>query len=182
MDMMKDHERDSDGAKALNVRAKSIRIGARNALDDITAIALKCGVRFVIAPHIAHETVDGEVVILDAARGLYFSLTGAGSDVWALLAAPASVDAVAAALAARTDGPRAEIDRAVAALVDALAADELVVPAGLGPDLAPVALAPEPGAWVPPRLERFTDLQALLLLDPVHDDDEAGWPRAAKNG
>jgi hypothetical protein len=138
-------------------------------------------VRYVVPPQIAHETVDGEVVILDQARGLYFSLTGAGTVIWAHLVAPASVDAITGALAARYDRPRAEIEVAVAALVDALAADGLVVPAGPGPDLTAVALVSERVAWAPPRLERFTDLQALLLLDPVHDVDEAGWPRAAKN-
>ena len=25
-------------------------------------------------------------------------------------------------------------------------------------------------------LQRFTDVQALLALDPVHDVDEVGWP------
>ena len=24
--------------------------------------------------------------------------------------------------------------------------------------------------------ERFTDMQDLLLLDPIHDVDETGWP------
>jgi hypothetical protein len=25
-------------------------------------------------------------------------------------------------------------------------------------------------------LERYTDMQELLLLDPIHDVDESGWP------
>jgi hypothetical protein len=30
--------------------------------------------------------------------------------------------------------------------------------------------------WQEPLLERFDDMQELLLLDPVHDVTEAGWP------
>ena len=27
--------------------------------------------------------------------------------------------------------------------------------------------------------ERFTDMEELILLDPVHDVSEAGWPNAS---
>jgi hypothetical protein len=26
-------------------------------------------------------------------------------------------------------------------------------------------------------LQKFTDMQDLLLLDPIHEVDESGWPR-----
>ena len=32
------------------------------------------------------------------------------------------------------------------------------------------------GAFTEPVLEEFDDLKDLLLLDPVHDVAEAGWP------
>ena len=28
-----------------------------------------------------------------------------------------------------------------------------------------------------PRLEKYTDMQDLVLLDPVHEVDEQGWPQ-----
>jgi hypothetical protein len=30
-----------------------------------------------------------------------------------------------------------------------------------------------------PLIEKFTDMEDLLLLDPVHDVDARGWPHAA---
>ena len=39
-------------------------------------------------------------------------------------------------------------------------------------DLPAIVLA----AWQEPTLDSFDDLQELLLLDPVHDVTEAGWP------
>ncbi|MCU1244771.1 MAG: hypothetical protein JWN02_681, partial [Acidobacteria bacterium] len=30
-----------------------------------------------------------------------------------------------------------------------------------------------------PRLERYTDMQEIILLDPVHKVDSQGWPHAA---
>ena len=31
-------------------------------------------------------------------------------------------------------------------------------------------------AFVAPALTRYTDVKDLLVLDPVHDVDEMGWP------
>jgi hypothetical protein len=31
-------------------------------------------------------------------------------------------------------------------------------------------------AFVPPSLAKFQDMQDLLLLDPIHETDEPGWP------
>jgi hypothetical protein len=30
--------------------------------------------------------------------------------------------------------------------------------------------------YKPPAIERFDDLEELLVLDPIHEVDEAGWP------
>ena len=30
--------------------------------------------------------------------------------------------------------------------------------------------------YVTPAFDRYTDMAELLLIDPVHDVDEAGWP------
>jgi hypothetical protein len=43
--------------------------------------------------------------------------------------------------------------------------------------------APIPSAeqqpYTPPVLERYSDMQALLVLDPIHEVDEQGWPHVA---
>ena len=33
-------------------------------------------------------------------------------------------------------------------------------------------------AFVEPTITGFNDMQELLLLDPIHDVDETGWPSA----
>jgi hypothetical protein len=32
------------------------------------------------------------------------------------------------------------------------------------------------GSWAEPVLDKYTDMQELLLLDPIHEVDDAGWP------
>jgi len=33
--------------------------------------------------------------------------------------------------------------------------------------------------YLPPIVEKYTDMQDLLMLDPIHDIDETGWPNKA---
>jgi hypothetical protein len=33
--------------------------------------------------------------------------------------------------------------------------------------------------WIEPTLEVFTDLQDLILVDPIHDASDLGWPRVS---
>src|SRR4029077_17954546 len=56
-------------------------------------------------PHVIHETIDDEVIVINLASGSYYSLKGAGTDVWDVLqSAPgAGVGAIAAAVARRYD-------------------------------------------------------------------------------
>ncbi len=129
---------------------------------------------------LSHETLDGEVVIVDQISGVYFSLTGAGAEVWGMLVEPRSLAALGDALSARyaAEGVHA----AVEALVGELVAENLIVETpdeGVALGAIEVSAAP----WVVPRLEKFTDLQTLVLLDPIHDvDEDAGWPHTAAKG
>ena len=126
----------------------------------------------ICSEKLAHETIDGETIVVDKLKGLYYSLTGAAAHVWTLLDAGAPLPAIVAAFAAGAS--REEVEAGVRAVIEELAREELIVPGG-GTGAAATAV----GAWVEPKIEKFTDLQTLLLLDPIHDVDEQGWPRVA---
>ena len=38
------------------------------------------------------------------------------------------------------------------------------------------------GSGALPRLRKYTDMQDLLLLDPIHEIDQSGWPNSANPG
>jgi hypothetical protein len=139
----------------------------------------------VSSPHVIHEAIDGEVIIINLATGNYYSLKGSGAEAWALIQRPAGVVArdLVEALAARFDAPRPELEAAFGPFLDELTHEGLVVrtaetdePAG-----EPVEQWRANGrmAFEPPSLEKFTDMQDLVLLDPVHEVDEIGWPHVA---
>jgi hypothetical protein len=129
-------------------------------------------------PAIIDETIDNEVVVVDLYRGSYFSIRGAGVDIWRLLSEPTTRDAVVTGMATRFGRPEADISATVQRFVSELDGHGLLKPSD---EIAANALAVDPpGGDVPifqaPSLEKFTDMEDLLLLDPVHDVDGRGWP------
>jgi hypothetical protein len=130
-------------------------------------------------PAVVDEMIDGEVVVIDLRTGSYFSLVESAAVIWASLQARPTHDEVAACLGRVYDAEPEQCFEVSGAFLDALVAEGLVVQvddaAGGGdvPEL-PVVSGPLPE----PGLEKFDDMQQLILLDPVHEIDETvGWPR-----
>ncbi len=137
----------------------------------------------VNTPDVMHETIDGEVIVINLTSGNYYSVRGAGTDVWELVQAAPSVSAaeVVHALAARFDGERSEIDVQISRFLDELRDEGLLASVERAGGHAAVVVDGadvEKRAFEAPRLEKYTDMQDLVLLDPVHQVDEAGWPQA----
>lgn len=138
----------------------------------------------VQAQRVASEIVEREVVILDQIAGTYYSLAGSGAEIWELLIGGASVAGIVQALVTRFDATEAVVADAVQGLIEELIKDDLLETVDAPPETSLVPSRPTArAAWEPPRLERFTDLQSLLLLDPIHDADlnNGGWPRQARD-
>ena len=122
------------------------------------------------------KVFDDEVVILEMKSGTYFSLRDSGVDAWKLIEENASAAMIAEALAERYDAPSSEIATALDSLLGELAESGLVVADTSLDTPTPVARTAEKIQFAAPRIERFTDMQELLLLDPIHEVDDAGWP------
>ena len=130
-------------------------------------------------PSVVDEMIDGEVVVIDLATGSYFSLVESAAVIWASLATRPTLDEVAAYLGHAYDAGPDECYAAGGAFLDALVAEGLVVQVdgSSGSRTEPVLPAVS-GPLPEPQLEKFDDMQQLILLDPVHEiDDAAGWPR-----
>lgn len=140
----------------------------------------------VDARQVVHELVDGELILIHLGRGNYFSLSGTGPQIWSLLSAGVSPAEVIASLAALYPDDAEAITAAVGELVDRLLAEEILVPVGEAspPDETPTAApadrppaAAPSGSFEAPRLEKYTDMQDYLLIDPIHEVEQPGWPQ-----
>ena len=136
---------------------------------------MQAGVRYrVNSPSIVSEVLAGEGVMINLDTGTYYSASGVGGAIWSLLEAGAHAEEIAGWLEA-TWGRRPELRADLDAYIARVLAEQLVVaaPERAAPVLPPVrALA----HFTQPTFEVLRDMLDLLLGDPIHDVDQAGWP------
>jgi coenzyme PQQ synthesis protein D (PqqD) len=135
------------------------------------------------SPNVIAETIDGEAILVDLRTGSYYSILGSGSILWDAIAAGASVGRVAGELASAYSVDQAAAEQAVSTFCAELEREGLIVSLDGAADSTPeppVEFASGAGGQVfaPPTVEKYTDMQDLVLLDPVHEVDERGWPHA----
>ena len=124
-------------------------------------------------PDVIDEAFDGEAVLVHMGTGCYFSLNAAATAIWALLQDGRSPGAIAASLGWEASRSRTSSSgyapRMLVAEADADAGTTVV-------DALPAASEPV--------LQRFSDMQDLLMLDPIHDIDldGDGWPVTRRAG
>jgi hypothetical protein len=130
------------------------------------------------APHVIAETIGGETIIVHLSTGCYYNLGGTAVDIWEAIAAGNPPDAITRQLVARYDAGEAEIEAAVSRILEELQREELIVVSdedGAPPVEDPTVEATR-APFHEPSLSKFTDMQDIILLDPVHEVDARGWP------
>ena len=123
-----------------------------------------------------YDMAEGQAIVINFTTGMYYGTSSLGSAVLDGLLAGASVDAILTAVKALPGCPE-DMDARMQAFVDALLAKEVIVSGGeeqVG-EVKIDASALTDGFLL--SVDEFTEVQDLILADPVHDVDvEQGWP------
>jgi len=134
-------------------------------------------------PNVIHEIIDGEAVLVNLNNGSYYSVDQVGADIWRHIEQGAPVGQIIDAIAHQYVGDREDVKNGVNQLVGQLQQESLIVPVEAGQsdaNASPHATASTDHKDRPrfeePTLHKYTDMEDLLLLDPIHDVDETGWP------
>jgi len=121
----------------------------------------------VCGPSVVGEVIDGEAIIMDLRSGAYYSTDGVGGAIWKAIEDGASHRQL-------MGFARAGSEDEVAGFIEELLTRGLI-------RMAPAASA-EPAvedfgaAYRRPVLAVHEDMQDLIMLDPIHDVNEMGWP------
>jgi hypothetical protein len=124
---------------------------------------------------VVSEVLDGEVIVIHLTSGTYYSMQASAADVWIALAGGWSVEAIVDRLAADEAGERPRIDAEIARFVAELVEEDLVLPVETETG-APVTDFQPQGNYASPELQKYTDMQDWMLVDPIHEVTEEGWP------
>lgn len=140
----------------------------------------------VNGPNLVSEIIDGEAVIVNLEKGSYYSLAREGADIWSALKDGASEREIVESLLERYNSERTNIESALADLVGQLEKEGVIVEETGESENGHAIGAGSPSAERPvferPVLHKYTDMEAILMLDPIHEVDETGWPSAKRPG
>ncbi len=131
---------------------------------------------------VINETLDNETIIINLETGVYYSLNPTATLVWKGLIAGCSVQTIASVLKNRyPEIP--EVMAAVQKFIQFMAVEHLIETTGEGPcDLGRFKdeVAADTNPFSAPALEKYEDMQEMLLADPIHEVEQDGWPKLKK--
>jgi len=130
-------------------------------------------------PDVILESFDDEAVIVNLGSGNYYSIDTLGAEIWAMVQKGSTVKEITARLSREYDSAVENIETGVTEFIESILSEGLIVPdpSALFPKEKMDGAIPETRkAFAPPALHKYTDMQELLLVDPIHDVDETGWP------
>jgi hypothetical protein len=135
---------------------------------------------FEIPHQVIHETVGGETMIVRLDNGNYYSLNSTGGQVWAFIERGATRSQIAEEFAGMYGLEKKIAEEQIELFLDSLIKEGLIFQNGASPDAA-TAYKPDgskrlTNSFELPLLNKYSDMQELLILDPIHDVSDAGWP------
>jgi len=132
-----------------------------------------------VSPWVTHERLDDEVIAINLETGAYYALDDVAADCWMVAAGGAGVDDLVAVVVERYEVEELRAREEIQRFVDELLEERLVTTDD-GPPTGAPSLPAGTGQrpYVTPAVQKYDDLEDLLLLDPIHEVDEAGWPVA----
>ncbi|HUN21892.1 MAG TPA: PqqD family protein [Anaerolineales bacterium] len=134
----------------------------------------------ISTPEVAHETLDGESVIVNLESGFYYSLRNVAAVIWLWLEQSCGTTQMITTLAEHYQLTEDTIVTDFSPFIRKLTQEKLITEiaesSGAMPDTSLL-----PPTYLRPVLEKFGDMQQLLLLDPIHEVAEEGWPHLPAN-
>ena len=131
-------------------------------------------------PNVVHESIDGEVVVINFENGCYYSLRDAAYVIWHLMnTSQLDIQLIVNFLSKKYNIDSIKIELEVSNFIEKLIEENLIKKTSVQ-CLEPANIiepADMPKNYGPPKYEIYSDMKQTILLDPVHEVDNEGWPK-----
>ena len=132
---------------------------------------------------ILFEDFDDEIVAINLKSGYYYSINGSGILIWELLTKSFSPRQIIKVHTNAFPGTDAEFEQSIKGFITGLESEGLLVQSGeedkdaeISEDFVQKIRSENKAIPKLPVFEKYTDQQELLLLDPIHEVSDIGWP------
>lgn len=136
----------------------------------------------ICSPDVVHETIDGEVVVVHLKTGTYYSTEKSGTDIWNGIDRGLSVQQIINTLETRYSGSSDDIEAGVELMLQLLLQEKLIAAheEASETDGDGWMMAEKGTAFEMPVIQKYADMEELLVLDPIHEVGDGGWPQPAE--
>ena len=136
------------------------------------------------APDVVEEVIDGEVMAINLVTGNYYNMQGNTARIWRCLLQGIPLESLVEHYVERFPGDAEIIRTELGDFIKILRSDQLIsVRTGeIDQQTLESTLSEDTSdAWESLHLGRHTDMQELLLVDPIHEVKPKGWPETPEN-
>lgn len=136
------------------------------------------------APHVVFENYEDEIVLINLDNGNYYSTADEAAAILGLVEKGLTQDEILHEILQKYQGSIENIRSAINQFIERLQQEGLITSTEKtivdnnrkdNEETQLILNSPKP-EFAMPVLNRYTDMQDLILLDPVHEVDESGWP------
>jgi hypothetical protein len=139
---------------------------------------------FLISQNVVHENIDGETVILNLDTGNYYSTVDIGADIWECIVKGIPSGEILSLITGNYECSRGDEEGVVHTFIGELQQEGLIIAkddhettsSAVQKCLFENIPRKNKTPFKAPVLNKYTDMQDLLLLDPIHEVGAAGWP------
>lgn len=130
---------------------------------------------------IIYENYDDETVLINLESGNYYSMNQTSFEVLDLIEKKTRDDKIIEYFVSKYKSSQ-ETARLIREFLELLLSEGLIFVevSDEGTHTLPSYTSLGVVELIPPNLEKYDDMQSLLLLDPIHEVDETGWPKHKK--
>ena len=128
---------------------------------------------------VVFEEFEDEIVLINLRTGNYYSIRGLAKDLWRMIGIGMTLEDMVSELE-KVFSQTATVISDLQAFINHLLSEGIIVLdlSRAHKDGSPWVHELSLSEYSPPILETFSDMQDLILMDPVHEVDESGWPNA----
>ncbi|HPD65165.1 MAG TPA: PqqD family protein [Bacteroidia bacterium] len=135
-------------------------------------------------PHIVFDIIENEVIVINLKNGNYYNLDKLGAWFWESIEKQISPDFLTDKIASRFNIPEEEVRTDMGIFLSTLLSEKLIsevteeqyVNSENGSMPTDFEIPGHITGYECPVLRKYSDMQNALMLDPIHEFDERGWP------
>lgn len=133
-------------------------------------------------PEVICEELDGETVVINLESGCYYSLDLSASYIWQALDNGMSTSDICEKICEDTGIKKETLESDVSGLLSYMLNEDLIKPC-LESDLpGPIKVMNKYDlVYSYPVIEKHADIKEMLILDPIHEVEDVGWPVRKKD-